>query len=221
MNDRRLVDAELHFAGLDLLNRFRDVESHRAGLRIGHQPARTEDLSELSDGTHHVGSGDHRVEVDPAFLDLRHHVVAADHVGTRFLRFLLFFAGGDHQHALQLSGSVREHGRSTDHLIGVFWIDSKKHRQFDRLIELGVGDLLEESHRFIQLIGSPLDLLGRRTIFLAVLGHLFSSVVLAAVARLLPLFFLCSTFFFEHRATKNEEPIRLRSPWIEQFLPQF
>src|ERR1044071_4710466 len=34
VNNAGLVDAELHLAGLDLLDRLGDVRSHRAGLRV-------------------------------------------------------------------------------------------------------------------------------------------------------------------------------------------
>src|ERR1039458_8019414 len=51
------------------------VLGDRAGLRIGHQPARAEDLAEFADRAHHVGRGDHGVVIRPAFgLDLVDHV---------------------------------------------------------------------------------------------------------------------------------------------------
>src|SRR5438552_4277812 len=77
MDDRRLVDAELHLAGLDLLKRLRHIERHRAGLRIRHQSSGTEDFAELADRPHHVRRCDDGVEVDPAALDLLYHVVSA------------------------------------------------------------------------------------------------------------------------------------------------
>ena len=174
MDDRRLVDAELHLAGLDLLDRLGDVERDGAGLRVGHQSAGTEDLTELTDGAHHVRRGDDGVEIDPAALDLLDHVVAADHVGAGILRFLLLLALGDHEHALGLSGAVREQGRASDHLIGVLGIDAEEHRELDRLVELGEGDLLEQTERLVQLIRPLFDLPGRSTILLAVFGQISS-----------------------------------------------
>ena len=70
-----------------------------------------------------------------------------------------------------LAGSVREHGGTADHLIGVLGIDSEKHRQLDRLIELGERDLLEQTERLIQLIRPLFDLLERCTVLLAVSGQ--------------------------------------------------
>src|SRR3989304_7800675 len=43
VNDRGLVDPELDLARLDLLDRSRDLERHRAGLGVGHEPSRTEE----------------------------------------------------------------------------------------------------------------------------------------------------------------------------------
>ena len=182
VDDRRLVDAELHLTGLDLLERLGDVERDGAGLRVRHQSAGTEDFAELSDRAHHVRRGDDGVVIDPATLDLLDHVVAADEISAGFRRFALFVALCDDEHAFGLAGAVREHGRAADHLIGVLGIDTEKHRELDRLVELGVRDLLEQRERFVQLVRPLLDLLGRCTILLAVFGH-FTSVVLAAAAR--------------------------------------
>src|SRR5688500_9178462 len=179
MDDRGLVDPELHLTGLDLLKRLGDVERDGAGLRIRHQSAGTEDLTELTDRAHHVRRGDDRIEVDPTTLDLLHDLVTSDDVCTGFLRLTLLFALGNHEHALGLAGSVRKHGRPADHLIGVLGIDTEKHRQLDRLVELGERDLLEQTKRLVQLIRPLFDLLGRSTILLAVFGHI-SPVVLAA-----------------------------------------
>src|SRR5688572_24604898 len=55
VNNAGLVDAELHLAGLDLLDRLRDVRSHRAGLRVRHEAARAEHLAEAPHRAHHVG----------------------------------------------------------------------------------------------------------------------------------------------------------------------
>ena len=69
---------------LDLAHRAADVEGHRAGLRVRHQSARTEHASELTELAHLVRRGDHHVEVEPAFLDLR-EVLGADEIGAGFL----------------------------------------------------------------------------------------------------------------------------------------
>src|ERR1051325_7997585 len=182
VDDRCLIDAELHLAGLDLLDRLGDVERDGAGLGVRHQAAGAEDLTQLTDGAHHVRRGDDGVEIGPATLDLLDHVVSAHEVGAGVLRLLLLLALSDHEHALGLSGAVREHGRAADHLIGVLRIDAEEHRELDRLVELGERDLLEQTERLVQLIRPLLDLLRRRAILLAVFGHFTSVVLTAALA---------------------------------------
>src|SRR5713101_7857472 len=59
VNDPGFVHAEFHLAGLDLLDGAADFEGDRAGLWIGHQAARAEDLAELPGGLHHVRRGDY------------------------------------------------------------------------------------------------------------------------------------------------------------------
>ena len=86
VDDAGLVDAELHLAGLDFLDRLGDVDGDRAGLRVRHQAARAEHLAELADRAHHVGRRDDGVEVHEAALDLLDHLFAADDVGAGFLR---------------------------------------------------------------------------------------------------------------------------------------
>src|SRR5436190_4629724 len=174
VNDRRLVDAELHLAGLDLLNCLGDVERDGAELRSGYQSARTEDLSELAYGAHDVGRRDDGGAVSPTAPNLLDHVVAAHEIRAGVLRLTLFIALCDHEHPLGLAGSVRKHGRSSDHLIGVLGIDAEEHGELDRLIELGVGELLEQPERLVQLIRTLLDLLRGSTILLAVFGQISS-----------------------------------------------
>src|SRR4026207_409418 len=47
MNDARLVDTEFDLAGLDLGDGLRHVGRHRSGLRVRHEPSRSEHLPQL------------------------------------------------------------------------------------------------------------------------------------------------------------------------------
>src|SRR5471032_2344740 len=58
VDDSRLLDAELHLAGLRLANRAGDVRGDGADLRVRHQAARSKHLTEAADDAHHVGRGD-------------------------------------------------------------------------------------------------------------------------------------------------------------------
>ena len=100
MDNCSLVQAELDFAGLDLLHRARDLEGHRPSLRIGHQPSRPQHLAQLPGGLHHVRGGDYGLKVGPPLLNLLYHILAADKVRTCVLRLAYLFPAGDDQHAL-------------------------------------------------------------------------------------------------------------------------
>ena len=105
-------------------------------------------------------------------------ILAAHKVGAGFLRFLLFFAAGDREHALGLAKAVRKDDRAAHHLIGVLGIDAQTKRQFHGLVEFRVFDLLHERDRVfdrIRSIGDDLRTGG--CVFLAVCSHLTTSVV--------------------------------------------
>ena len=171
VDDPALVDAELDLAGLDLLDRLGDVDGDGAGLRVGHEAARPEHLAELAHDAHHVGSGDHGVEVRPPALDLVDEVVAADGVGAGVLGFFLLVGSGDDQHVLGLAEPVRQHDRAAHHLIRVLGIDTQADRQRDGLVELGELQFLEQRQCFLQPVGALFDLLARREVFLPALPH--------------------------------------------------
>ena len=62
----------------------RDVERHRARLRVRHEPARTEHAAERAELAHLVRRGDQHVEVEPAVLDLLDEL-RADEIGAGVL----------------------------------------------------------------------------------------------------------------------------------------
>ncbi len=55
VDDRGLVDLELDAAALDLPDRPLEIEGDRAGLRVRHEAAPTEDLAEPTDDAHRIG----------------------------------------------------------------------------------------------------------------------------------------------------------------------
>ena len=171
VHDTGLVDAELDLAGLDFLDRPGDVDRDRSGLRVRHQAARAEHLTELADGAHHVRRRDDRVEVGPAALDLVDQLLAADEVGAGLLRFFLLVAAGNRQHALALAEPVRQDDGAADHLIGVLRIDAKAKRELDRLVELRVFHLLHQGNRILDRVRTRWNLLPCGSEFLACLTH--------------------------------------------------
>lgn len=83
---------------------------------------------------------DHRLEIEPATLDLLGEFVAADVLGTSILGFLDLLAAGENQHPRSfLAGSMRQRDRAANHLVGMLRVDAEAHGDLDRLVELGVG----------------------------------------------------------------------------------
>src|SRR6266850_617479 len=80
VNHAGLVDAILNLAGFCLAHCCRHVESYRSSLGVGHKTVRAEDLPQAAHQPHHVGRGNHCVEIQPAGLYLVYHIFAADHV---------------------------------------------------------------------------------------------------------------------------------------------
>src|SRR5215212_1716706 len=112
VDDARLIDAVLDLAGLRLADGRRHVEGDGAGLRVGHQAAGAEHLTELTDEAHHVGRRDDGVEVEPAALDAGDYVFTADHIGPGLFGLLDLLALRDDEHAHRLPDAVRQHDRA-------------------------------------------------------------------------------------------------------------
>ena len=69
-------------AALGVLDGLGDVRRHGADLRVRHQAARAQHLTETADQGHHVRGGDDAVEVHEAALDPLDQVLGADDVGA-------------------------------------------------------------------------------------------------------------------------------------------
>ena len=104
---------------------------------FGIRPLRTEHAAEAADQAHHVGRGDHRVELGPVLLlDLLDQVLGADGVGAGGLGLVGLVALGEDDDALALAGAVRQHDRAADHLVGVLGVDAQADGDVDALVEL-------------------------------------------------------------------------------------
>ena len=53
-----------------------EMKRRSLDFRIGHQPARTKNLTQLADRTHHVGSGHDPVEIHPSILYFFGQIIA-------------------------------------------------------------------------------------------------------------------------------------------------
>src|SRR5262249_1509388 len=146
-----LVRAILDLACLLLLDGLAHVlpcSDDCAGLRRRHQAARTKDLAEPADLAHQVLRGKRYVEIEPAFfLPLFDEFIAAGEIGSRGLGFGDVFTLAEDDDALHLAETVRQRDRATDHLVALSRVDTQRHVNLDRLIELGALQLLEELDR--------------------------------------------------------------------------
>ena len=175
MNHAGLIDAEFDFAGLHFLHRIRDIGGDRPRLRIRHQPARTQNFTELTHAAHHVRRSDHGIEGCPVLgLDLSDHILTADKVRAGFGGFPQLVAGSNHQHGFRLPQPVRQHDGAAHHLVGVLGIDAEAHVQFDGLVELGKLDFLDQRNGFFKRVRLALHLIERsRILFTSFVAHVF------------------------------------------------
>src|ERR1035437_4105918 len=178
VDDAGLIDAELHFTGLDFIDGLDHIHGYGARLRVRHQASWTQDLTELADGAHHVGSGDHGVIIRPAFgLNLVDHVFAAYEIRAGFLGFAQFVAAGNHQHLFRLAEAVRHEDGASDHLVGMLGIDTETHVHFHGLVEFCVLDFLDERNGLFQEVILGFDLLlGSLILFTRFVCHVSSLV---------------------------------------------
>ena len=148
------VVAELDATALELADDARQIlrgADDGAGLRVRHQAAAAEDPAEATDLAHLVGHRDCGVELEPAAVDLLDEVVAAGVVGAGLERDPLAFAGGEDENADALAGAVRQNDGRADGLVGLARIDAEPRVDLDGLVEVGVGDLLDQRDRFSAL----------------------------------------------------------------------
>ena len=152
MDDVGLVQTILHLTGLDLGHSATGIGGNGTCLGVGHQAARTQDLTQTTDNTHHVGGSDNNVEVHPVFLlDLLHHVLGTDKLGTGGLGGI---AAGKAQHADGLTGTVGQYHCTTDLLVGVTAIYAQADVDLDGFIKFcltGLGAKVQCLCRLVQL----------------------------------------------------------------------
>jgi hypothetical protein len=146
---------------------------HGAGLRVRHETTGAEHATETADLAHHVGGGDHGVEVEPAAGDLLDQLVATDDVGAGLTGGLRLVGVGEHQDLGGLAGAVGQVDGAADHLVGLARVDTQTHDDVDGLVELllarGLRDL-DRGQRGVELV--LVERLGRRAVGLAALHEL-------------------------------------------------
>ena len=134
-----LVNAVLDFTGLQFLDGLGDVNGHRTGLGRRHHTTRTKNTSHLTNHRHHVGSSNDGIEFQPSFLYLLNQVSTASIVSACVLCNFNVVVLAEHENADLTTGTMRQHNRATNHLVGMFWVHTEVKVHFDRLVELHLG----------------------------------------------------------------------------------
>ena len=143
MNDTGLFDAELNSATLGVVNCGLDVRSYRTDLRVRHQAARAENLTETTDERHHVRCSNDCIEVDLAALDFLDEFFCTNDVCTSCLGFFSLVTTCEHGNADSLARTVRQNAHAADHLVSVTRVNTQIHGDFDGFIEFRLGVVFE------------------------------------------------------------------------------
>src|SRR5690606_18157832 len=120
----------------------------RTGLGTRHEAAGAENTGNTSHQGHHVGRGDHGVEVQPAFLNLGDDFLGTDVVGSGGGSGFFEFALGEHEHADRPSRPVRQHDVAAHDLVAVTRIDTEIHVNLERGIQLVRAVFLQDPDGF-------------------------------------------------------------------------
>src|SRR5258705_114219 len=144
LDDAGLVGSVLHLAGARIFYRCRDIGRHGPHFRVGHQPARPQDLAQLPDHAHRVGARDHDVKIELPGLDAFGEILHADDVRACVLRRLGLVALREHGDPYLLARSGRQHDRSAHRLIGFLRVDAEIDRHVDGLVEFRDRRLLDD-----------------------------------------------------------------------------
>ena len=143
MDDVGLIQTVLDLTGLGLFDSLSDVGGDGACLGGGHQSLRTEDLTETTDGAHHVGACDNGVELEPVLLlDLLNEIHAAGVVCACCQSLFLTLVLAENEDADGLAGAVGKDDSAADLLVCVTAVNAELDVQLDGLVELCLACLI-------------------------------------------------------------------------------
>src|SRR5471030_105115 len=152
VDDTRFVGTVLNLTGFGVFHRGGDVRGYGADLRVRHQAAWSQDLTQGTDDTHGVWRGDDDVERHVAGLDHFGQVFHTNDVGAGGFSLLGFFAGGENSDAHGLAGAGWQHDGTADDLVRLLRIDAQLYRHVDRFIELGGGQFFDQSDGVVEWV---------------------------------------------------------------------
>src|SRR5262245_40089270 len=152
MDNTRLVDSKFKFSRFEFLNCFTDLDRNRAHFGIRHQTTGPKNFTDFAHGTHHVGSGNGFVEIEPSATNSFNQVIPADKVGSRFLRLLFLFALRKDQDPHLLTYAMGQNYSATDILVGLPRVHTQPHRELDGFIKLRPSGLLHQYYPFFERV---------------------------------------------------------------------
>src|SRR6185295_4680928 len=108
LNDPGFLNFILDAALSNFRHGFADIKGDGPGLRIRHEPARSQRLPKLSDGRHEIRRRDSTIEIHPSALDLLHQIIGPDIISAGLPRLLFLLSLGKDQDANLLPRAVRQ-----------------------------------------------------------------------------------------------------------------
>src|SRR5882672_6690945 len=171
MDDACFIHTELDLTGLYFLNCFGHIKGHRSRFGIWHQATRTQNLTELTDGSHHIRGGNAGIKINPASGNFLNNIVSTDDIGAGRFRFADLVARSDHAYLFRLAQTVWQNHSPANHLVRMLGIHTQPHMHFNGLIEFCKMDLFEQTHCVLNQVRTGLDLLLRRVKFLSDFRH--------------------------------------------------
>ena len=153
MNNTGFVSAILHLTCFGIFYSSRDVRCNGADLRVWHQTARAENLTQRTNDTHRVGRSNHHVKRHIAGLDGFRQIFHADDISTRCLRFFCLRTSGEYGHPHRFTGTGWQHDRPTNHLVRFFSINAELYGNVDRFVKFCSRQFLHERNSVIERIG--------------------------------------------------------------------
>src|SRR5690606_34908621 len=99
--------------------RCRDINRNRTYLRVRHQTARTQHLTETTYEWHHVWCSNAAIKFDLAAIDDLNQIFCTNDIRASLLSFFSLVATCEHCNANGTTGAVWQIDNPTNHLIGM------------------------------------------------------------------------------------------------------
>ena len=154
MNDSGFIKTIFHFTCFHFFDRLFHVHRNRTGLRVRHQALGAEHTTDTTYHTHHIGRGDHNVEIKPVFvLDFGDEFFRAYVIGTCRRSRICLRAFRDNEHFLRFTGAVGKDENAADLLIRLTGINAETDVKFDGLVEFCFRRFKNDAYGFRRVVG--------------------------------------------------------------------